>query len=140
MPIEHIERHVEDYYRRVQIPEHIVTALRQMLVRQFDDLRSANKAERQTLTVERDKLRNERRSLLHAHHAVAVLFDRLKEKQDRIARRLAFLDAQIDAEQIGYGQTKAYLEDHLALDGDMYTIYMSIDDSLQRICNQAFFE
>lgn len=86
--------------RRVQIPEHIVTALRQMLVRQFDDLHTANKAERHTLAVERDQLRDERRSLLHAHHAGAVPLDLLKEEQDRIGRRLAFLDAQIDACQI----------------------------------------
>ena len=140
MPIEHIERQVEDYYRRVQIPEHIVTALRQMLVRQFDDLHTANKAERHTLAVERDQLRDERRSLLHAHHAGAVPLDLLKEEQDRIGRRLAFLDAQIDAGQIEYDQAKAHLEDCLALAGDMHAIYMSIDDSLRRICNQAFFE
>ena len=97
MPIEHIERQVEDYYRRVQIPEHVVTALRHMLVRQFDDLHAANKAERHTHAVERDRLRDERRSLLHAHHAGAVPLDLLKEEQDRIGRRLAFLDAQIDA-------------------------------------------
>lgn len=140
MPIEHIERQVEDYYRRVQIPEHIVTALRQMLVRQFDDLHTANKAARQTLAAERDNLRDERRSQLHAHHAGAVPLDLLKEEQDRIARRLVFLDAQIDAGQIEYDQAKAHLEDCLALAGDMHAIYMSIDDSLRRICNQAFFE
>ena len=110
MPIEHIERQVEDYYRRVQIPEHIITALRQMLVRQFDDLHVANKAAWHTLAVKRDKLRDERRSLLHAHHAGAVPLDLLKEAQDRIARRLLFLDAQIDAGQIEYDQAKAHLE------------------------------
>ena len=140
MPIEHIERQVEDFYRRVQIPEHIVTALRHMLVRQFDSLHTANKAERHTFAAERDKLRDERRSLLHAHHAGAVPLDLLKEEQDRIARRLAFLDAQIDAGQIEYDQAKAHLEDCLALAGDMHAIYMSIDDSLRRTCNQAFFE
>ncbi len=140
MPIEDIERQVEDYYRRTQIPEHIVTALRHMLVRQFDDLHSANKVERHTLAAERDKLRDERRSLLHAHHAGAVPLDLLKEEQDRIARRLTFLDAQIDAGQIEYDQAKAHLEDCLALAGDMHAIYMSIDDSLRRICNQAIFE
>ncbi|GAB2514507.1 hypothetical protein GCM10027064_10480 [Microbacterium petrolearium] len=139
-PIEGIERQVEDYYRRVQIPEHIVTALRHMLVRQFDDLHAANKAESHTLAAERDKLRDERRSLLHAHHAGAVPLDLLKEEQDRIARRLTFLDAQIDAGQIEYDQAKAHLEDCLTLAGDMHAIYMSIDDSLRRICNQAFFE
>lgn len=66
--------------------------------------------------------------------------DLLKEEQDRIARRLAFLDSRIDAGQIEYDQAKAHMEDCLALAGDMHAIYMSIDDSLRRICNQAFFE
>lgn len=140
MPIADIEQQVEDYYRRVQIPEHIVTALRHMLTRQFDDLHAASKAERHTLAAERDKLRDERRSLLHAHHAGAVPLDLLKEEQDRIARRLAFLDSRIDAGQIEYDQAKAHLEDCLALAGDMHSIYMSIEDSLRRICNQAFFD
>ncbi|MFT4011738.1 MAG: hypothetical protein QM655_17035, partial [Nocardioidaceae bacterium] len=72
---------------------------------------TAAKKERGTLAVEPDKLRDERRSLLHAHHAGAVPLDLLKEEQDRIARRPAFLDAQIDAGQIEYDQAKARLED-----------------------------
>ncbi|QIR69948.1 hypothetical protein [Kocuria sp. KD4] len=66
--------------------------------------------------------------------------DLLKEEQDRIARRLAFLDSRIDAGQVEYDQAKAHLEDCLALARDMHAIYMSIDDSLRRICNQAFFD
>ncbi|CEI28254.1 Recombinase [Propionibacterium freudenreichii] len=140
MPVGDIERLVEDYYRQVQIPEHIVTALRHMLTRQFDDLHAASKTERRTLATEREKLRDERRSLLHAHHAGAVPLDLLKEEQDRISRRLAFLDSRIEAGQIEYDQAKAHLEDCLALAGNAHAIYMSIDDSLRRICNQSFFE
>ncbi|CCH78448.1 conserved hypothetical protein [Nostocoides japonicum T1-X7] len=140
MGVADIEQKVEDYYRQVQIPEHIVTALRHMLTRQFDDLHAAAKKERGTLAAERDKLRDERRNLLHAHHAGAVPLDLLKEEQDRISRRLTFLDSRIDASQIEYDQAKAHLEDCLALAGNAHAIYMSLDDSLRRICNQAFFD
>jgi hypothetical protein len=54
--------------------------------------------------------------------------------------RLAFLDAQINAGDIEYEQAKSHLDDCLALAGDMHAIYMSIDDSLRRIANQAFFD
>lgn len=64
----------------------------------------------------------------------------LNEEQDRISRRLAFLDSRIDAGQIEYDQAKAHLQDCLALAGNAHAIYMSLDDSLRRICNQAFFE
>ncbi len=140
MPVGDIEQKVEDYYRQVQIPEHVVTALRHMLTRQFDDLHAASKVERRNLSAERDKLRDERRSLLHAHHAGAVPLDLLKKEQDRISRRLAFLDSRIDAGQVEYDRAKAHLEDCLALAGNAHAIYMSLDDSLRRIANQAFFE
>lgn len=55
---------------------------------------------------ERDRLRDERRSLLHAHHAGAMPLDLLNEEQDRIARRLAFLDSRIDAGQVEYDQAE----------------------------------
>ncbi|GAB4086202.1 recombinase family protein [Myceligenerans cantabricum] len=140
MPVADIEQKVEDYYRQVQIPEHIVTALRHMLTRQFDDLHAASKTERRALSAERDKLRDERRSLLRAHHAGAVPLDLLKEEQDRISRRLAFLDSRIEAGQVEYDQAKAHLEDCLELAGNAHAIYMSLNDSLRRIANQAFFE
>lgn len=50
------------------------------------------------------------------------------------------LEAQIEAGTLEYEQAQAHLEDCLALAGDCHAIYMSIDDSLRRTANQAFFE
>ena len=135
-----IEAAVEDYYRRIQIPEHIVTALRTLITDEFDRLHATAAQERHAHTIERDALRNERGKLLQAHYAGAVPVDLLKTEQDRIGRRLAWLDVQIEASSTEYEQAKAHLEDCLALAGDCHKLYMSIDDSLRRICNQAFFE
>ena len=63
----------------------------------------------------------------------------MKSEQDRIGRQVAFLDSRIEASQIEYDQARAHLDDCLALAGDAHTIYMSLDDSLRRIANQAFF-
>lgn len=63
-----------------------------------------------------------------------------KAQPHRIGRRLAWLDVQIEASSTEYEQAKAHLEDCLALAGDCHKLYTSIDDSLRRICNQAFFE
>ncbi|WP_170931206.1 hypothetical protein [Aeromicrobium sp. PE09-221] len=43
--------------------------------------------------------------------------DLLASEQDRIARRPAFLDAQINAGDSEYEQAKAHLDDYLALAG-----------------------
>ena len=135
-----IEAAVEDYYRHVQIPEHIVTALRELITAEFDRLHATAWQERDAYTAERDALRDERTKLLQAHYAGAVPLDLLATEQDRIARRLAFLDAQINAGDIEYEQAKAHLDDCLALAGDCHAVYMSIDDSLRRLANQAFFD
>ena len=140
MYVPDIEAAVEDYYRNVQIPEHIVTALRELITAEFDRLHAIAKQERHAYTAERDTLRDERGKLLQAHYAGVVPLDLLATEQDRIARHLAFLDAQINAGDIEYEQAKAHLEDCLALAGDCHAIYMSIDDSLRRLANQAFFD
>ncbi|WP_198668736.1 recombinase family protein [Homoserinimonas sp. OAct 916] len=139
MFIPDVEIAVEDYYRRIQIPEHVVSALRTFITAQFDQLHVTAKQERHAHGLERDDLLAERSKLLQAHYAGAVPLDLLKTEQDRIARRLAFLNAQVESGDIEYEQAKAHLDDCLALAGDCHQLHMSIDDSLRRIANQAFF-
>ena len=135
-----IEAAVEDYYRSIQIAPHIVTALRELIIAEFDRLHATARHERQAYQRERDELLSERKKLLQAHYAGAIPLDLLGEEQERIARRLAFLEAQIEAGDIEYEQAQAHIDDCLALAGDCHAIYMSIDDSLRRIANQAFFD
>ncbi|WP_147640452.1 hypothetical protein [Nesterenkonia massiliensis] len=66
--------------------------------------------------------------------------DLLKTEQDRISKRLAFLEAQIEAGATEYEQAQAHMGDCLALAKDCHATYISIDDSLRRIANQAFFD
>ena len=140
MYVPDIEAAVEDYYRSIQIAPHIITALRELITVEFDRLHATARHERQAYQHERDELLGERKKLLQAHYAGAIPLDLLGEEQERIARRLAFLEAQIEAGDIEYGQAQAHIDDCLALAGDCHAIYMSIDDSLRRIANQAFFD
>lgn len=140
MYVPDIEAAVEDYYRSIQIAPHIITALRELITAEFDRLHATARHERQAYQHERDELLAERKKLLQAHYAGAIPLDLLGDEQERIARRLAFLEAQIEAGDIEYGQAQAHIEDCLTLAGDCHAIYMSIDDSLRRIANQAFFD
>lgn len=140
MYIPDVERAVEDYYKQVQIPEHIVTALRELVTSEFDRLQATTKQQQEAYTREREDLITERTKLLQAHYAGAVPLELLKTEQERIAKRLAFLEAQIEAGTLEYEQAQAHLEDCLALAGDCHAIYTSIDDSLRRTANQAFFD
>ena len=140
MYVPDVEAAVEDYYRRIQIPEHTIQGLRSLITAQFSQLHATVKQERNAHVLEHDDLQAERSKLLQAHYAGAVPLDLLKSEQDRIGRRLAFLEAQIEAGDMEYELASAHLDDCLALGRDCYKLYMSIDDSLRRIANQAFFD
>ncbi|MCT1985908.1 hypothetical protein M3C61_02510 [Dermacoccus abyssi] len=77
-----IEAAVEDYYRHVQIPEHVVTALRELVTSEFDRLHQVAKHEAQGYKAERDALRDERTKLMQAHYAGVVPLDLLGTEQD----------------------------------------------------------
>ncbi|MDN6655643.1 MAG: hypothetical protein L0L01_08830, partial [Bifidobacterium crudilactis] len=140
MYVPDIEAAVEDYYRRIEIPEHVVVALRELVVSEFDQLHNIARRERHAYEAERSDLLDERGKLLQAHYAGAIPIDLLKSEQERISRRLAFLDVQIEAGDMEYDRAKAHLDDCLALAGNCYTLYMSLDASLRRPANQAFFD
>ncbi len=112
----------------------------ELITAEFDRLHATPSRERNAYAAERDVLRDERTKLLQAHYASAVPLDLLASEQDRVARRLAFLDAQINVGDIEYDRARAHLDDCLALAGDCRAIYISIDDSLRRLANQAFFD
>lgn len=140
MYVPDIETAVEEYYRTVEIPERTISALRELVMAEFDQLHDIARRERHAYQAERTDLLAERGKLLQAHYAGAIPIDLLKTEQERISRRLAFLDAQIEAGDMEYDQAKAHLDDCLTLVGNCHQLYMSLDNSLRRIANQAFFD
>ena len=140
VPLDHVAAQLEQHYRDITIPDHVVTALRSMLTAEFDKLYADAKKTHDKHQGEKNQLLAKRKKLLDAHFAGAVPVDLLKEEQDQIARRLAWLDSQITAGKDVYDNARAHLQDVLDLCGDAHALYMSIDDPLRRICNQAFFE
>lgn len=140
MYVPDIETAVEEYYRTVEIPERTISALRELVMAEFDQLHDIARRERHAYQAERTDLLAERGKLLQAHYAGAIPIDLLKTEQERISRRLAFLDAQIEAGDMEYDQAKAHLDDCLTLVGNCHKLYMSLDNSLRRIANQAFFD
>ena len=89
-----IEAAVEDYYRHVQIPEHVVTALRELVTSEFDRLHQVAKHEAQGYKAERDALRDERTKLMQAHYAGAVPLDLLGTEHKSESDKMEFLAEQ----------------------------------------------
>lgn len=93
---------MEDCDTQVQIPEHFVTALRELVTSEFDLLQVSTKQHRETYTREREYLVAERTKTFQAHDSGAGRLEPLKTKQERIAKRLAFLAAQIKPGTLAY--------------------------------------
>src|SRR5699024_3158405 len=122
------------------MPEHIVTALRELITSEFDQLFTTAKSERKAQIAERDRLYDERTKLLQAHYAGAVPLDLLKIAQDSGGRLSACLDARIEASETEYRQPRARLDDCLAVAGHAHAIYTSIDASPRRTPILASFD
>ena len=75
----------------------LVTSMLGMLDEEFAALHASSETERHQLTVERDRIQDQRRASLQAHYAGALPLDLLKEEQDRLARQLDLVTARLDA-------------------------------------------
>jgi hypothetical protein len=135
-----VESSVKDHYKQITIPGHVVTALRELTGAQIDAIYKQHTKDRKQAEKERAQVLEQRRALMKAHYAGAVPIDVLKEEQDALTRRLAFLDVQIESHRETYENAKAHLEDLLYLAGGAHALYMSIPDEDRQICNMAFFD
>ena len=72
-----------------------------MLDEEFAALHASTETERHQLTVEKDRIQDQRRASLQAHYAGALPLDLLKEEQDRLARQLDLVSARLDALDCG---------------------------------------
>jgi site-specific DNA recombinase len=94
---------------------------------------------RHQLTVERDRIQDQRRASLQAHYAGALPLDLLKEEQERLAHQLDLVTARLDAPDTTYEEARTQLHECLALAGDCHSVYACGSDTTRRMANQAFF-
>jgi hypothetical protein len=74
-----VEQLVADHYKTIQIPPDIRQAMLGMLDEEFAALHASSETERHQLTVERDRIQDQRRASLQAHYAGALPLDLLKD-------------------------------------------------------------
>lgn len=87
--VQDVEGSVEEYYRRIQIPEHIIVALCSFITAQFAQLHATVQQERNAHVLERHDRQASRSKLLQAPYAGRrCRLILLKSEQDHIGRRL----------------------------------------------------
>ena len=140
MLIEDVERLIERFYTRIQIPAETRQALSGMVHAKFDQMMSEGAAELAELAVRRTELEGEQTKLLQAHYAGAIPLDLLKREQDRITASLETIDFRVRAHNGEYADARANLDDSLLLLANIADIYANADDANRRLCNQALFK
>jgi site-specific DNA recombinase len=110
-----------------------------MLDEEFAALHASTQAERHQLTVERDRIQDQRRASLQAHYTGALPLDLLKEEQDRLAHQLDLVTARLQALDTTYDEARTHLRECLALAGACHSVYACGSDTTRRMANQAFF-
>jgi site-specific DNA recombinase len=137
--VEKVEQLVADHYKTIQIPPDVRQAMLGMLDDEFAALHASTETERHQLTVEKDRIQDQRRASLQAHYAGALPLDLLKEEQDRLARQLDLVTARLDTLDSTYDEARTHLQECLALAGDCQTIYACGSETTRQTANQVFF-
>jgi site-specific DNA recombinase len=140
MLITQVEELVEDYYIQVQLAPELRQELERVLGEELAESRTQAEAAERDLTIQRQRLVNERAKLLQAHYAGAVPLDLLKSEQDRIAGQLSTIEDRLRSIAVRFETLETNLRDALDLASDCYRAYLQAPDHVRRLFNQALFE
>lgn len=132
-----VEERVEEHYRNFQLDPKLREQIQTTLIDEFWSVRQHVQIENRLLTTQKERLTNERASLLQAHYAGAVPLDLLKAEQDRIARQLADIDSRLKADAIEFDQLQTGLRKALDYATNCYEVYMHARPRERRLLNQA---
>lgn len=140
VPIDEVERKVEEHYVTIQIPaeriERITAALRETLADRREEAEAAERVE----TLRLNRLSKEREKLLQLHYEDAVPADLFKKEMQRISRELEQARQQLEIVSISFDNIEKNVQRALELALDCHSAYRDADSETRRLFNQAFFE
>ena len=138
--IDEVEARVAELYWQIQLSSDDRREIERYLRLEFDHIQANRQQDIQRLTVQQQKLEDQRHKLLEAHYAGAIPLDLLKKEQDQLTSSILAIQRELD----GYTADAALVEQHLtqALDllEDCHRLYLAAPDRLKKLLNQVFFE
>lgn len=140
IPIDTVERLVEDHYANLVIPADRRGALRGAINARYDQATASARPELEARLGQAAKIRTEQDRLLDAHLAGAVTLDMLKRKQGELQDRLEAVEDHVKVLSEDYAANRRFVDDSLALVADCQALYLRSNASTRRIANQVFFK
>jgi len=140
MPIEVVERHIEEKWRNVQLDPEYAELLSQILRQEIRLYREEAERDLAVATRRIAILKEQRQKLLNAHYAGAVPLDQLKDEQARIQTELEAAEALRTSTQVTFEAVDTNLRRCLTFLRDSHQAYQEAGPKIRRRMNQAVFE
>ena len=134
-----VEDAIEAAYQHVGLDQRDAVKVKNVLGGVFDTLEASSADERQSLTVQKNKLEAEELKLLQAHYADAISLDLLKTEQDRIRASLTTINTRLGKLDSLYDGARDGLDAILDILTDLGDLYAKAEPSERRMLNRALF-
>jgi site-specific DNA recombinase len=140
VPMEKIERAIEDQWMLIQLPEPQIAAIRRAVLEHIGGAREAQVND--VLAKERrlSKLESEREKLMEAYYANAIPVDVLRREQQRIGDAMIATRVALDRAAEDLSGIEGGLEQLISLVADCGRLYLTAPMTIRRQLNQAVFE
>lgn len=139
MLISIIEERIEEHYQSQQLDTAHRDQIEAILRDELSSLRRSAEAQNRQLTIQRERLTNERIRLLQAHYAGAVPLELLKNEQERITRQLTDIETRLTAANLEFDKIETCLQKALDYATNCGKAYLHAGPQERRLMNQAFF-
>jgi site-specific DNA recombinase len=140
VPIEVVEKKVEEHYLTVQLAKDRVPAIQEVLRSVLSDRRGEAEELEHIETLRIGRLGNERERLLQLHYEDAIPVDLFKREMQRTTQELEQARTQLAKVSGDFDEIERNMSRALDLAGDCYGAYRDADPPTRRLFNQAFFE
>lgn len=132
-----VEDAIEAAYQHVGLDQRDAVKVKNVLGGVFDTLEAPSDDERQSLTVQKNKLEAEELKLLQAHYADAISLDLLKTEQDRIRASLTTINTRLSKLDSLYDGARDGLDAVLDILTDLGDLYTKAQPPERRMLNRA---
>ncbi len=134
------EKALEDFYRRVQLPEKWVNQLTKELEDEIVSRQAEASEVRVALTKKLASLADERQKLLRAYYANAIPLKLLKADQDRITKQETAAKTELEHTEADLGGWQEVLSLAIKLAGNCHAAYLKANPKVRRRFNDAILE
>lgn len=140
IPIDLVERHVEEKWRHVRLDHEYADQLRQIIQSEVTRRRKSAERDKAVATRRIQVLTEQQRKLLEAHYANAIPLELLKTEQERVSEEISAAQGLLAANEMTFERIEETLRRCLDFLSDCHAAYLAASKQARRHMNQAVFE